>query len=345
MFSGLPRPSEGIVIADKITGAELTVATNRYLLRGPFEVWWQEGLIDWLERVQPDALVVGANARSLSNPRAIRWMRDRGRPVVGWGLGTQSMYSGVLARWRSLRRSRLIRSLDGVIAYGSRGAAEYRAAGVPADRVFIAYNASTPRPATSPPFRPAVLDPSPKIVFVGRLLASKRIENLIRASASLRGVGEPETWIVGEGPARTALEEEARGRYPRVRFFGALHGRLLEQILDAADLFVLPGRGGLAVQQAMARALPVVVAEADGTQDDLVRPGNGWTVPTGDMAALAEAIQAALSDPIGLRAKGLESYRIVRDEINVDAMADAVVSAVSAVAAAISSGAPRPGRN
>ena len=39
-----------------------------------------------------------------------------------------------------------------------------------------------------------------------------------------------------------------------------------------ADLFVLPGTGGLAVQEAMSYALPVIVAKGDGTQEDLVRP-------------------------------------------------------------------------
>ena len=92
------------------------------------------------------------------------------------------------------------------------------------------------------------------------------------------------------------------------------------QALKLADLFVLPGTGGLAVQQAMAYGLPVIVAQGDGTQDDLVRPGNGWQVPPDDLPALQACLEAALADPARLRQMGAESYRIVRDEINVEQM-------------------------
>jgi glycosyltransferase involved in cell wall biosynthesis len=45
------------------------------------------------------------------------------------------------------------------------------------------------------------------------------------------------------------------------------------------------------MQQAMAHGLPVVVAEADGTQRELVRPGNGWLVVPGDLPGLIETLQ------------------------------------------------------
>jgi len=76
----------------------------------------------------------------------------------------------------------------------------------------------------------------------------------------------------------------------------------------------------LAVQQAMAHALPVIVARGDGTQDDLVRPENGWQIPPDDLGALKEALGLALSDPARLRRMGLEAYRLVADEVNLEAM-------------------------
>ncbi len=112
--------------------------------------------------------------------------------------------------------------------------------------------------------------------------------------------------------------------YPRAEFLGARHGAGLEPFFEA-DLFVLPGTGGLAVQQAMAHGLPVIVAEGDGTQDDLVRPENGWLVPPGDLAALTQAMREALSDVPRLRAMGRESYRIVESEANLDKMVEVFV--------------------
>ena len=81
----------------------------------------------------------------------------------------------------------------------------------------------------------------------------------------------------------------------------------------------------------MAEGLPVIVAEADGTQADLVRPENGWCVPPGDLPALTAALREALSDPPRLRRMGEASYRIVAEEINLETMVAAFVRAVNAV--------------
>jgi glycosyltransferase involved in cell wall biosynthesis len=136
---------------------------------------------------------------------------------------------------------------------------------------------------------------------------------------------------VGEGPARPDLENLAKQVYPQARFFGATYGSELETLFSAADLFVLPGTGGLAVQQAMSFGLPVIVAEADGTQADLVRPENGWSVPPGDLEALISAINQALEDVARLRRMGQASYRIVAEEINLENMLKAFEQAIQLV--------------
>ena len=111
------------------------------------------------------------------------------------------------------------------------------------------------------------------ILFVGRLQARKRVDALMRVCAALPENEQPELWIVGDGPERATLEALAETMYPRARFYGAVHGPDLAPLFARADLFVLPGTGGLAVQEAMSYALPVIVAEADGTQSNLVRAG------------------------------------------------------------------------
>jgi len=138
-------------------------------------------------------------------------------------------------------------------------------------------------------------------------------------------------WIVGDGPARKEIEDLAERIYPEAEFTGARYGEELEEAFKAADLFVLPGTGGLAIQQAMSFGLPVVVAEGDGTQDDLVRPGNGWRVPPGDLPALENALRNALSDPIRLREMGRESYRIVVEDANLERMVKVFLEALECV--------------
>ncbi len=140
---------------------------------------------------------------------------------------------------------------------------------------------------------------------------------------------KPRLIIVGEGPEREALERLAGAVYPGAIFAGAKHGEELKPYLAEADLFVLPGTGGLAIQEAMAHGLPVIVAKGDGTQDDLVREGNGWQIPPDDQEALTETMRSALSDVKRLRRMGAESYRIVSEEVNLEKMVEAFVRALN----------------
>ena len=174
-------------------------------------------------------------------------------------------------------------------------------------------------------------DGGPIVLYVGRLQRRKRLDLLMRACAAQPRDLQPRLWIIGDGPIREELERDAKAVYPRTEFFGAMYGEELTAHFDRADLFCLPGTGGLALQQAMASALPLIAAEADGTQADLVRPGNGIVVTPGDFDELAGAVTKMLADPAKLRKMGEESFRIVKDEVNLEVMADVFALAVEQV--------------
>jgi len=137
--------------------------------------------------------------------------------------------------------------------------------------------------------------------------------------------------IVGDGPDCARLQAIAGKVFPTAEFPGSKHGQELEPYFAAADLFVLPGTGGLAVQQAMAHALPVLVGEADGTQSNLVRPANGWILTKSTVEDLTEQLTGALGDIPRLRRMGLESLRIVSEEINLEKMVESFLQAISEV--------------
>jgi glycosyltransferase involved in cell wall biosynthesis len=212
-----------------------------------------------------------------------------------------------------------------MIAYSQRGAEEYAALGFPREKIFVAHNAVAPAPASAPPPRPKTVDRF-TILFVGRLQVRKRIDALLQACAQLGST--PRLVIVGDGPEREVLQTLAKEVYPSAEFIGAKHGEELTPYFREADLFVLPGTGGLAVQEAMSYGLPIIVAQGDGTQDDLVRKENGWQIPPDDFGALVSTMKDALSDVARLRKMGRESYRIVKKEINIEKMVETFVTAL-----------------
>lgn len=328
VFAGTPRRGEALGAEGELKTAVYAYAENLHLGNGRLYACHQRNILTWLERWNPDVLIAEANPRYLSTPMAMRWMRTRGRPVIGWGLGAPPR-SGF---WRGLLRERFLSGFDALITYSSQGKEQYRAAGFPAERIFIAPNASTRKPNGVLPDRPDhFVDGKPQVLFVGRLQTRKRVDLLLRACAQLPSHKQPALTIVGDGPVRTDLETLAREVYPQAVFTGEKRGEEVAPYFEAADLFVLPGTGGLAVQHAMSHGLPVMVAEADGTQADLVREENGWLLPPGDLETLVHLLNEALSDPLRLRSMGRESFRIVCEEINLELMVEIFAQAVREV--------------
>jgi glycosyltransferase involved in cell wall biosynthesis len=335
--AGLPRPEESIAVTDSLLVARYSFARNLHLFRGPLYLCYQHGLLRWLSDWNPDALIVEANPRYLTIPASVRWMKQRGRPVLGWGLGARppSVSPHCFQKWGERQRGALrlsfLRRFDALLTYSRRGADEYAALGFPADKIFVAPNAAALRPTRPAPSRPPVFDGQPNVLFVGRLQARKRVDLLLQACVVLPENLRPRLVIVGDGPERATLEALAKTIYPPAEFPGAKHGAELAAYFSTADLFVLPGTGGLAVQDAMSYGLPVIMGQGDGTNDDLVRAGNGWQVPPDDPDALTETLRAAFLDVARLRKMGAESYRIVAEEVNLEKMVEVFVEALDSL--------------
>ena len=333
LFAGMAREEESVK-AGKLQIANYKLGENVHLFGGAFYLCYQKGFLNWLADWNPNALIMEANPRYLATSSAVKWMHARGRKVIGWGLGapppsprwgTPPIFEKHWGRRRGVW-SRFVNQFDAMLSYSQRGADEYAALGFPREKIFVAHNSVAPKPMTTPDLRPSTFD-RPSIIFVGRLQARKRVDWLLSACAEMEF--SPRLVIVGDGPEREKLQALAKEVYPAAKFVGAKHGAELTPYFSQADLFVLPGTGGLAVQEAMAHGLPIIVAKGDGTQDDLVRAGNGWQIPPEDYGALVRVTREALSDVSRLRKMGAESLRIVTEEINIEKMVESFVRALN----------------
>lgn len=137
--------------------------------------------------------------------------------------------------------------------------------------------------------------------WMGRMVPVKRVDLLLRAVASVVSQGACpglRVVLVGDGEMRDDLVLLARslGIDEIVDFVG--HSEAPQTYLKQMDLFVFPSRdegAGMAVNEAMASGLPVLVMEDGGGAVELIRcSGGGMVVP--DEAALAGAIVDLLKD-------------------------------------------------
>jgi len=140
----------------------------------------------------------------------------------------------------------------------------------------------------------------PRFLFVGRLVESKGVLELLEAFAAVAELLPDATLtFAGKGPLQGRLSQRAdahgltSGVEPRVELLGAVsHERALE-LMGAADALVLPSHGEgspLVVTEALALGTPVIGTPV-GAVPTLVSEA-GIIVPVGDPVALADALEA-----------------------------------------------------
>ncbi len=142
------------------------------------------------------------------------------------------------------------------------------------------------------------------VVTVGRLVAQKRIDRVLEAVALLRRGGRSfQLKVVGDGPDRSTLEQQARdlGIGDTTEFVGSVEPESIPATIGDADVFVFPAirEGlGLAAAEAFMLGVPVVASREGGGVLDIVPPdGAGRLVERDSVTELARAITELTVDP------------------------------------------------
>jgi glycogen(starch) synthase len=134
------------------------------------------------------------------------------------------------------------------------------------------------------------------ILFVGRLARGKGVHELVQAVGRLDR--DTDLRFVGDGPERAALEDRARSAGIRAEFHGAQPpaevARLMGQAAVVAMPSVYPEALGLVALEAMAAGALVVASSAGGIGESVIGGETGWSVPPGDVDALASALREAM---------------------------------------------------
>lgn len=332
MVASKETTERALVQRDDHENLEVIRLPARRLGRGVALIYWQQGLRELVDEIAPNAIITEANPRFADTATLQQYCRQRAVPFVGWGLGTTNFFNHGFKSIRGWRRTKTVQRFDSLIAYGSLAKQQYvEDCDIRPENIYIAPNAAVDvRPEWDPTLRqPFAGDRPLSIMTIGRLIENKELERLIDAAERAKQCGmDVEVHYIGDGPFREELHRRAESVGVPATFWGHLEGDALAEVAMQRDLFVLPGLGGLAIQQSMAFGLPAIVAEADGTERDLIRD-NGWHVDSHNTDAIVEVIKRVFHDPDHLRQKAIASYEIARDQINVQSMASRMIDAVN----------------
>ncbi len=245
-----------------------------------------------LDREQPDAVAVPSYSTPDSRA-ALAWCRRHRRVAVM--MFDSRRQDAERAEWREVVKRTIVSQFDAALVAGTPQRAYAEVLGIPPSHVFqpvdVVDNERFARLAGDAR-RERDLEDGRRFVVVSRLTPRKGVDVLVEAyNQYYAQVSDP--WslvIVGDGPERERLENMAG---PGITFAGFVQGDAVPKTYGQADAVVLPSLAdpwGLVVNEAMAAGLPVVVSTGAGCATDLV-DGNGLTVPPGDAAALARALE------------------------------------------------------
>ena len=300
-----------------------------------FSPRWR-GLIEETLRVVRPHVVIGRDLPLA--PAVIRAARRHGAPVL---LDMAENYPAMMRMIFDARRQRVsdyvvrnpaavaaverwcLPRLDGVLVVVEEMAARLEALGVPSGRIAVVSNTPPATRADDPPPPPRASGAPLSLVYLGLLEVPRGIMEMVEAAAVLRtrGIAACMT-IIGAGRDAPLFRARAAALgldADRLRFLGYVPRDRALELVRGADIGLLPHHANEMWNTTipnklfdyMAAGLPVITSSARPSARIVQDTGAGLVYPSGDAAALADAIArlAPAEERVRIGSRGRNAVR------------------------------------
>jgi glycosyltransferase involved in cell wall biosynthesis len=309
-----------------------------YLSRWGLSVHLNRGLGKALKTQSPDVVMV-SGWDQVGYWQAAWWSRRHGVPLVlhNGTTHTSGLHSG--RAWMTMRRV-MVGMATSYVAYSSPAREYLIRLGASPERVHVGFNtvdvdamaAAVWNERARPDFSYRRSGYPPVVLlYVGRLLAQKRVDVLLQALAQI-GADDVALLVVGSGPDEARLRSLASSLSLRNVFFEGFHQPPeLPRYYALADALVFPAYRevwGLVINEALAAGLYVIASDQVGGAGDALRPGwNGDTFEGGSVSSLAAQLEdlRRILDQVAQRRSDIVAY--ARERLSIDQMAAAFSAA------------------
>jgi glycosyltransferase involved in cell wall biosynthesis len=288
------------------------------------------GMHEAVASFNPDIVILFAHVGTSSFRQIVSWAKANHKKVVMWTCFWEPDY---ITGYKRIIRNLLIKSFyrraDHHIAYSSLAKQKLLNLGYPDKQISIAYNgidldqyekAGNDYLVTSEIFDQG----SVNFLYVGGFGKDKKVDLLIKAIGECKAFSSRpiNAYLIGDGPLYNEYVKlvHSLGLNDNIKFLGRINAHL-DAYIKSADCIVLPGTGGLILNEAMLFQKPVVVSEADGTENDLLLNGyNGIKFQSNSKASLASAMYEIAENLGFFQENAKKISEVVIKRSNVDSM-------------------------
>lgn len=283
-----------------------------------------ESVEETIDLLSPQIIITDASTRFLTAIKLIMKKKKYRYKLIGWSSGFFRHNNFLLDIYRKI----FFNGFDGIIAYHSNAKDKFYN-DYSVTNVLLAKNGIDERV-----IHDELIDVSKDeikeirkrfvknngllVLFVGKLTEGKNV-NLLLDVAS--GVGSKfQFLVIGSGPYEGNLKEYASLKnISNVTFLGRIDEGV-NKYFQAADIFLLPGLGGLALVQALHNGLPIITSTADGSANDLVKNEiNGFISQKVDEEFIIDSLEHLVDQEV--RNEFSENSKIIAKEYSIEEIA------------------------
>ena len=340
LFIGEDVPNSKVKNAERMDRIPIRKLKTRFIRLGGRILPWHMGLVRELKQFDPDVILCEGESHFLGYLQALyyRWRFNRPVGLIHWcyislpgwkTVGGSGMRAAVKALFR--------RFFDAFVLYSAYSKECLLKLGQPSEKAFVATNVCDVeklvdvsdglRESRHEARRSIGIPERFTVLYLGTLDNVKRPDVMLELARQCDRV-RYNFVLVGGGP----LQEELRDTASREGLENVfLPGRVtvgLPLYWRAADVLVIPGRGGIVISEAMAFGLPVIVHQADGTEYDLVINGESGVLLSGGLVSdFRRAIEFLENNPCECARMGVKAQALVRNHFTTERMATQIVQA------------------
>lgn len=302
---------------------------------------WQRNILSRILWGDFDCYILNGDMYTVTNWIGALLAKLRRKKVIFWGHGIYGNENLVKLFFRKI----FLKISDYNLLYGRRGREIMIEKGFDPSKLIVFYNSISDRKLHQR--RLKAIEPNfykdsglfknpvyPTVLYLGRLVQSKRVDILIEAIKILKMKNAYcNLIIVGSGPCLGSLMTMSNDLSGQVHFFGECYDEsLLGRLIANADIVVSPGNVGLLAIHSMLYGTPVCTHGDLSDQmpefEAIVPGATGCFFKFNDCESLAESLWAWLNHNLDRKRVREACYKVVDDDYNSDRQLDILANIV-----------------